>query len=392
MLLSAPAAKALYSDKLFLSANASVNYDSNVLRFADGFPSPGSFRGLSRGDIFYGYGLGLRLDVPVSRQRFRADIGFTEYRYDTYSLLDYTGFNGRGTWDWRVGTDWYGQVTLGARQARQTISTQIGFFIPLLYRAYDENVTVRYALTPRWELQGGVAGYQVRYNEDVARGGDFDSRTVDAGAAYKAPSGNSTGFRLRWEYGEWINRVPAQSPTFGTSYDQYTASAVVDWGASGHLRLYGDLGYTVRQRDFGTAGDFNGVSGNLLVDWRATGKLFVRTRVYQTRGPFESPIANYTRQTGVDLLPSYQLTGKMVLQGTFTYRVVDYLGLSQPGFAPPGGGTRQDKLTTLGIGLNYRASRTATLSASVSEQARDSNVPFANFKATLVFLQGQIEF
>jgi hypothetical protein len=307
-------------------------------------------------------------------------------------VLNYTGYNGRANWDWRAGNDWYGQLSAGARQARQAISTEVGFFIPRLYRTYDEAATARYLLTPRWELQAGVSAYQTRYPDPVARGGDFDAETWDLGAKYTSPRGNSTGLRLRYEHGEWINLLPGSNPRFGTEYNQYTASLVVDWYVSGHSRLYGDIGYTQRQREEAVEGDFSGISGQLNYDLALSGKMLLNTRIYQTRGPFDSAIANYTRQTGADLNGTYQLTGKISLQGSATYRVIDYLGMALPGALPPGGEQRQDKLAYYGINLVYRATRTVSLSAGVGEQTRTSNVRFADFKATIAFLSAQIEF
>jgi len=53
----------------------------------------------------------------------------------------------------------------------------------------------------------------------------------------------------------------------GDAYDQYTASAVLDWFLSGRSRLYGDIGYTWRARQNALQGDFNGPSGRLTYDY-----------------------------------------------------------------------------------------------------------------------------
>ena len=388
----APGAYALDQDKVLLRANASVNYDSNVFRFSDQIAVPPSLGGPGKSDIYYGLGAGARLHLPVSRQVFSADVSATQYSYSTFDVLNYTGYNGRATWDWRAGNDWYGQLTAGARQARQAISTEVGFFVPRLYKTYDQLATLRYGLTPRWELQGGFSAYQTRYSDPVARGGDFDAQTWDLGAKYTSPVGNSTGLRLRYEHGEWINLLPGSNPTFGTSYDQYTASAVVDWYVTGHSRLYGDVGYTERQRQQASEGDFSGLSGRLNYDLTLSGKLLLHTSLYQIRGPFDSAIANYTRQTGVDLTGTYDATGKTSVQGLLTYLVLDFLGTALPGALPPNGEQRQDKLTYYGINVAHRPTRTVTLSAGVGEQTRTSNVPFGDFKATMAYLSAQIEF
>jgi hypothetical protein len=118
----------------------------------------------------------------------------------------------------------------------------------------------------------------------------------------------------------------------------------------------------------------------------------LHTSLYQIRGPFDSAIANYTRQTGVDLTGTYDATGKTSVQGLLTYLVLDFLGTALPGALPPNGEQRQDKLTYYGINVAHRPTRTVTLSAGVGEQTRTSNVPFGDFKATMAYLSAQIEF
>jgi exopolysaccharide biosynthesis operon protein EpsL len=363
-----------------------VSYDSNVFKLANELELPASVGGPQKSDIFYSLGGGLRLDLPVSRQRFKADLSATEFKYQRFELLDYTGYTARGTWDWRVGDDWYGQIAGGYRQSLQTLSTQVGFFVPSVVRYYDGLANVRYAITPAWELQAGVAKASYRYVDDARRFGNFDSETVDVGARFTSPQGNSTGARLRYEHGSWPNRLP--TATFGQEYDQYTLSLVGDWRLTGNSRLYGDAGYTVHQRDQVANSDFSGPSGRLTHEWTPTGKLLLRTAVYQFRGPFESTFANYTRQTGVELTPTYQATGKVVLQGALSYRVFDYLGEA----ISISSAQRKDELSSAGVSATYQASRTIAVTASVNYLARKSNVPFGDFRSTTASLTVGVEF
>jgi hypothetical protein len=338
--------------------------------------------------MYYGLGAGLRLNLPVSRQRFEADLSATRYQYDNFSQLDYTGYNARGLWDWRAGNDWYGQVGGGFRQARQTISTQVGFFVPNLVRYYDGLANARYALTPRWELQAGTTVYSYRFVDDALRFANFDSYTWDLGAKYTSLQGNSTGVRLRYDHGEWPNRFASTAALFGQKYDQYTLSAVLDWRLTPDSRLHGDVGYTSRQREQAVEGNFSGPSGTLTYDLTLSGKSLLRASVYQTRGPFESTIANYTKQTGIDITPSYQATGKLTFQGIVSYRKIEYLGEALALVDIQ----RQDKLSIVGVSATYQAMRTVTVTAGVNYQRRTSNVPFGDFKATLAYVSGGVEF
>ena len=143
---------ALGNDTVFVRGNARVGYDSNVFRISDDLTLSTALGGPSKDDTYYGLGVGLRLDLPVSRQRFRADASATKYWYSRFQALDYTAYDARGTWDWRVGNDWHGQIGGGLRQTRQTATDALGFSVPRLLRTYNVLVNARYALTLWWEM------------------------------------------------------------------------------------------------------------------------------------------------------------------------------------------------------------------------------------------------
>lgn len=363
-------ALALGNDTVFVRAFTSLNYDSNVFKVADDLDSAAELRGRDESDFIWGVGAGIRCDLPVSQQRFSADASVTDFNYSSFDELDYTGYALRGAWDWKAGSKWSGRLTAGARQERQTYSDAVGFFLPSLLVATDAAAEARYALTPRWELQGSAGLYRVRYDDERLDFDDFDSDSLSAGALYRSPSGNGTGLRLTYERGEWPNRPSVESTLFDNQYTQYTVSAVVDWRIGGRSRLSGDAGYTWRDRDEQEGRDFDGPSGRLNYDYVLSGRSTLRASLYETRGAIEDSTATYTRTTGLDLSYGYQLTGKVVLEAIGSYRQIDYEGESLNPDEPQ----REDELLTLSLGANYQATRTLTLSGGGRYEQRESNV------------------
>lgn len=385
--MHASAARALGNDTVFINGRAFVGYDSNVFRIADGLTLPESLGGPDKSDMYYGLGAGIRLDLPVSRQRYRANAYVNKTWYNRFTGLDYTGYGGRVGWDWRAGNDWHGQLGAGMRQSQQTLTDQLGFTIPRLLKSYDALATARYALTPRWELQAGAAGYWARYNEEVFRSGDFESTTWDLGAAYRTPRGNSTGFRLRYEEGRWPNRGGITLTELGGQYQQFTLSTVLDWRLTGRSRLYGDVGYTWRTREEAQQGDFNGVSGRLNYDYSLSGKTTLRASIYQIRGPTDADFATYVRTTGTVLSAIHQLTGKVELRGSVAYSEADYVGEAQVA-----GQTREFEYWTISVNGVYRVTRTINLSGGLSYYSRDSNLPFGDYSGYTANLNLGAEF
>jgi hypothetical protein len=368
---------------VFLRGNASVNYDSNIFHIANGLELPAALGGPEQSDIWYGLGAGVRMNLPVSRQQLRLDASATRYWYTRFGQLDYTGYALTGAWDWRAGNDWYGTLSAGISQALTTSSPSIGFYIPSLYKSYNALIDVHNALTPRWDLQASASVALTRYNEEVQQVNNFNTSTYDLAARYTSPAENVTGVRLRFESGVSPNQPPAPVSSFSNNFDQYTLSALLDWHLTGHSRLYGDVGYTVRSQ----GGNFNGLSGRLTYEYIPTSKTVLSASIYEIRGPINDFQATYVRTVGVAFSATYQLTAKIALRADLGASQVDYLGSTESAALQ-----RKDKLNTVGVGASYQATRTLYFSAGVRSQPRSSNIPLGSYYDNVAYLGGTIEF
>jgi exopolysaccharide biosynthesis operon protein EpsL len=389
---AAPAAWALGNDTLFLRADANATYNSNVLGISNQLPptlAEQLLGGRRQGDWIIGYGAGLRLDLPVSRQRFQLDASATWYRYNQYSDLNYTGYAVRGIWNWRAGNDWYGQINAGAAQSRQPNTTGIGINPPILVKNYDELVDVHYALTPRWEFNGALNAAQARYDAAAFQSGDFNMTAQSIGATYRTPSGNGTGVRLTFEQGEWPNQPPVGTALLDNRYTQYTLAMVFDWRLTGRSQLSGNVGYTARTRStVGQSNRVDGPSGQIDYTYSLGGKSRIQASLYQTFGPLNDPTATYAQTTGLNLGYAYQATAKLGLQANASWQQIAYLGES----LIPDSAQRRDTYATFGLGAKYQATRTLAFSVGAQYQNRDSNIPLAAYDVYIVYLNVNIEF
>ncbi len=382
----------LENDKLLLGANVSANYNSNVLGISSQLPDSTVqqfLRGRSEGDWFWGYGALARLDLPVSNQRFQLDASATRYDYDQYKELDYTGYAARGIWNWRVGKDWWGQINGGVAQSRQTFTSGIVLNFPALVKNYDELADVHYALTPRWEINGALNAAQSRYSAVELESGNFNLTAEAIGAAYRTPSGNSTGVRLTFEQGAWPNQPPVGTALQDNRYTQYMLAMVFDWRLTGRSQLSGNVGYTARIRS--TVGQSNkayGPSGQIIYSYALSGKSQIQASLYQTFGPLNDPTATYAKTTGLSLRYTYRATAKLGLQANASWQRIDYLGES----LIPGSVQRKDTYGIVGLGAKYQATRTLSFSAGAQYQIRDSNIPLAAYDVYTAYLSVNVEF
>jgi hypothetical protein len=392
LLVLSPSALALGSDTVFLRADANATYNSNVLGISSEVPpalAEQFLAGRSQGDWIYSYGAGVRLDVPESRQRFRLDASSTWYDYDQYKELNYTGYALRGIWDWRAGSDWYGQINAGAAQTRQTYQSGIALNLPALVKNYDALADAHYALTARWELNASLSAAESRYSAVALQPGNLTTTSENIGAMYRTPLGNGTGLRLTFEQGEWPDQPPVGVALLDNKYTQYMVGVVVDWHLTGRSQLTGDFGYTVRTRaTVGPSHYVEGPSGRLTYSYSISGKSQLQASLYQTFGPLQDPTASYVQTTGLDLGYSYQATAKIALQASASYQRIGYLGES----LIPGTLQRRDTYRILGLTANYQATRVLSFSAGAQYQNRGSNLPFAAYDVYIVYFGAKIEF
>jgi len=375
-------------DTWFLRGFGSLAYDSNVFRVSDELDPNVVLGEPYESDMILGYGVGARLNLPVSRQLFRADASVTQYRYERFDQLDFTGYAVSGSWDWRAGDDWFGQLAFDTQRERQPYSSAVRISTPFLLDSYRGRADARYALTPRWELEAGIGYYSYRYPTPALKVGDFSSWTQELAANYKSPQGNSTGARLRYEEGEWPNRPASTALLFDNQYSQTTLSAVINWQLTGRSQLSGDIGYTRRTHPTASDRDFAGLSGLLNYDYLVSGKLTIRATAFQTIGPIEDVVASYVRQRGVGITPSYQLTSKTTLQLNAGWRRDYYLGNSL-GVGDP---QRQDIIWSIGPAAASQLTRLFSVSTGLRYEQRRSNVPYGDYTDLTAYVNAQVEF
>ncbi len=387
-------AHALGSDTVFISANAGVSYDDNLFRLER--DQPLSSQNKSRDDMLYRFGLGLSADVPVSRQRFRANLNITDYRYSRNSYLNYVGGSGSGSWLWAVGEDWHGDLGMSLSRTLQSfdyantaqhniITNQAYFFNP------------RYRFAPNFELQGGLNYTTVTNSFDQAKTSDYKQTGLQLGIAYIFPSANSIGLQLQ-SWNVEFNNPSSPNSTTDNAYRDNRFSTFFNAQLTGKSSVDGSIGYKQRRHENLPQRDFNGWTGSVGWGYNATGRISLRLLASRDVGGIEDIATTYARTYSLVVTPTYQLTSKISLNGIAQFQDLRFFG--NTGFAATGQGQsgRHDKTYTLGLGAGYAATRTFRLGLNYAFTRRDSNLNLnsnqfgADYDDNLIALSGQLTF
>lgn len=386
------------------SVSGGLYHDSNVFRLSDNAPLPA---GASKSDTIYRVGLGLKANLPISRQHLLLDAKIDNYTYDRNSQLDNFAYRAGAAWRWQVGSPLSGDIgytrqrylgDLGEVQASvRDMITQDRFY-----------ATAGYLVTPRWRVRGGVDWTKWDHSEVTRDTLDLRVASTTVGLDYITPANNSIGGQFKYSHGNYANRQVFAGSAISNDYDEYETSAVLHWVLTGKSEFNARLGYTKREHDEVTARDFGGGTGRLSLDWAPGGKTLINASVWREiysveergtlgEGGLEQAAASYVISSGASIGPTWAPTVKLVFQGKLVHEKRKYEG--DPGIvfgvapvvgAP--GAHREDTFNGLRLSAGYTPIRALRLSLSAEHGKRDSNAFLRDYDYNLISANARFQF
>jgi len=375
-------ALALWGDRLEIFAQEHVIYDSNIFRLSD---ARASALGITeKSDTYYVTTVGLNLDLPVSRQRFKLGLALNESRFDRYKQLNFGGHDANAVWLWQLGNNLSGDV--GYTSVKTLASfTNVLTIVPSKVEAERAFASANWLITPRWRLGAAVDERQRRYSDPARQVNNIDATGADASITYLTPRGNSIGLAYRTEKG----RFPNGSLPVNNAYTQDTASVVVDWTVTPASHLNYRVGVVSRKYDNQVPGfpnrDFDGLSARVVYDWRPTQRFTLSAIVLREISPVEDIETSFVNIRGFAIRPTWAITEKTSLTATLDSSRRDYRG-------DPTVPQRDDKVNTAVIGVTWQALRNVQVGATLQHEKRTSNIPNIDYKFTQAAIRARIGF
>jgi len=387
LFLPATEAFALWDDKLTLFAEEKATHDDNVFRISKDV-NPTIIGASSRGDTYRTTSLGLNFDVPASRQRFQGGYTWNATRYNQYTDLDSDGHDARATWLWQLGNDASGQLGYTETFALASFAF-IQSRTPDPLRTRQAFFNAAYLVTPRWRLQAGVRGLEQRNGDPLREKFDVDVRYTDVTVSYVTPANTSVGLSGRTEDGRFPN-PPNPGSSVDNAYRQDSGGIVFDWTLSGASHVSARADRVRRRYTQVPQQDFDGNTARAEFDWKPTGKLSLAAVAQRDIYPYLDIGSSFVLVKGLTLSPTFSVTEKISVSGTFDYSIRDFLG--NPGLASGVSPGRTDRVRSATATISYRPARDVTLQMSAQRESRSSNTVFADYLANIVFASLRIAF
>jgi exopolysaccharide biosynthesis operon protein EpsL len=370
LFLPAAQAFALWDDRLTLFAEEKATRDDNVFRLSKN-AAPEDIGVSTRGDTYRTTSLGLNIDVPVSRQRFQAAFARNDIRYDQLSVLDFTGREGRAMWLWQLGNDASGQLGYTETLALASFANIVAFknsqITPDPLKTRQALFSAAYLVTPRWRLNAGISGLELRNGDPARQSLDLDVLYSEVALSYVTPANTSVGLSARTEDGRFPKAL------VDSAYRQTSAGVVADWTPTGasHLSARADR-LSRRYADMSLQTfDFVGYTARAQYDWKPTGKLSLAAVAQRDIYPYQDIGSSFVLVKGVTLRPTLRVTEKIDVSGTLDYSIREFL--PSPGQTSGSSPSRTDRVRSVAATLSYRPARTLTLLMSAQREGRSSN-------------------
>ncbi len=350
LLFSSPARAAEFSKILKPYFDYTVTADDNMMRFRDTvlnqtkadldreqFSTERIRELISQGktaDILNRFSGGILFEKQISRQRLSAGFNWTYNRYERFHEINNNLLSANGNWHWLLGNRFEGNIGANYQQSLLPFIFQPGS--KAIRNERSEFINGAWRFHPSWSLRGDYTRYDltVDSNFSINAGANpsvptfnrfqFLSRSenrFELGLDYLTASQNKIGVLFRDTLGEFTNPTVAQDNLLRVNgFNQVEVMAKTIWNVTEKSQLELMGGWVNRSNSTGFSGrDFDGFNGRLIYHWQPTEKLGLTLNGWRLTSVMQQLTGSFSLNTGGSIVPSWNITSKVRLEGDFSY-------------------------------------------------------------------------
>ena len=352
-----------------------TRYDDNLFR-----KSSDELIGIEGEEFVTRAGGGLRLDLPVSRQRFQAMIMAERAHYAAYQMLNHNAADGEGSWDWEVG-DWITGGVNGRYKRSLSSFEESDEVIKDMQteRAVDVTLGLRVLGPFQFVANGGSKAVEksirvfLNRREDHA-GGELRWRWSDF---------TYVGVRQRMVRSDYIQPIALRNSDF-----DLTASELVwSWESETKSKFTGAVGRSKKNFEDSNFPDFNGSTFEATMWWRTTARVTIEglvRRMLRTRDDASGDSVQRLER----IRPVWEATERLSFTCSWTRERDEFPQTPQP----PDITARSDKTQRLSAGVRYAPLEALSLEFNIGHEMRDSSIEANDFTADSYLFSAEYQF
>jgi len=354
LLLYATQASAGRTLTLTYSLGSTVTRDANLFRLAPDVDPQTAIGSRDRSDTVTTTNLGVVADKELGIQRLKLDLQLSTSRYRQFRRLDNDNYNFSGTWQWVLGRRLHGDLSSSRRTALSGFDDS-----PVTSRNINtltvHSGNVHFQVAPDWDLFAVLTQNESMNSAADRQTSNYTSRMIDGGVRHVAAAGHQLTLLRR--------RVDSAL----VRQDDIEASGA--YALSPMTRLSGAVGRSRRHTESGATGVSSGTTGRLGLDWTPSPKTQFNLAARQEISAAASNFSTSTVVRGLRVGAAWTPTEKTLLQFSADRSTREYANDPIAAATP-----REDRLRNAGLTFSYRPDRRLSLSLSLRDEARDSNL------------------
>lgn len=354
-------------DALEVFVGGHVTRDDNLFRVEEEsqIPTVGAARGLD--DLFYGIYGGLDSNWIVSdRNRFRFDAVVRQDVYAEYNELDHTSGDILARYDY-VGRRFEFFTAFSFVEERVNFENQLNPRIDFRTRErLQAGFRTRLGLNWSFGLQAGHTDIEF----DLATPVERDSAAFDF--TYRSRQGNTLGLVANFQ-----ERTNSGNNSLG--FKEYLVGPELMWKVSRALQLDAALKMQERTPSDRALTEFQGAVGNFRVQLHRTESTTYSVEVFRRVSSLGDQLSNFAIVDGGTIRGEWGKGDKLGFHLGLSHERRDFE--EEPNVVPlPGFDVRQDDLTTVTAGVEWRPRRSVEIEFAAAVGDRSSNRALQDFR------------
>lgn len=299
--------------------------DDNILRIRDKMDPLPLLGTRNLFDMSHRFTGGLMFEKEISRQRLTANLNWTHTSFEKFNQMDNDLKSLNGNWNWFLGNRLEGNMGASYVQSLAPFLFQPG--IKNIRTEQREFINAIWRFHPSWNLHGDYTRYDLKTDSPSAAL-KFLNRTEDrfeGGIDYVTSVRNTVGIVFRDIIGNFPVLVRAPDGSFtDNSYDQKEVLAKINWAVTAKSNLSGTGGWVERKNASFASRDFSGFNARMVYHWQPTDKVGLSITGWRETAALQMLTASFSLNTGVSVIPSWNITRKVRLEGDFSYQKMKF--------------------------------------------------------------------
>lgn len=331
--------------------------------------------------------VGFTVDKKYSLQEFKFNYFHVMNKYQNNSSLDFDANNYSASWLWALTPELKGTLL------RSESENLIGFTdradrVQNIRSVTTTSIDADWSPFGNWHALGGASKIESTTTKVFQIEPSTQNIAYNVGARYQFRSNSLIELTFNRTEGEFARKVPIFLTLDDVGYTENVTQLRSVWIESGHTTITARVGYLSRKFDTFSIRDFDGVVGGLNVNWNASAKVLVSVGLTRGLSSFLSQSTSYGVTDTFFITPTWQITPKIFITGTYQKGFRDLLGAGPVASSVK----RADETNQLSLNLNWSPRESVKIGLGLVRDTRDSNVSGIDYESNSFTVNGQLTF